>query len=239
MPDGPLRRPRAARRGSARNAEGHAVRLLIATRNAGKVRELRRLLAGVPVELVSPDEAGVPLEPEETGETFAANAEAKARAFAEASGLPAVADDSGLVVDALGGRPGVRSARYSGEPRDDRRSWEKLLAELCDVPAAARTARFECVVALAVPAVGPAFAGILPGDVRLFRGTCEGRIGWAPRGAGGFGYDPVFLPAGREATFAELPEEEKDALSHRGAAARSLAGWLRGARVGGTGPRPT
>jgi XTP/dITP diphosphohydrolase len=214
------------------------VRLLIATRNAGKVRELRRLLAGLPFELVTPDEAGLALEPEETGETFAANAEAKARAFAEASGLPAVADDSGLVVDALGGRPGVRSARYAGEPRDDRRNWEQLLAELRDVPAAARTARFECVAALAVPTAGPAFAGLLPGEVRLFRGTCEGRIGRGPRGAGGFGYDPVFVPAGHEATFAELPEEEKDTCSHRGAAARSLAAWLRGAKVG-TGPRPT
>jgi XTP/dITP diphosphohydrolase len=212
------------------------VRLLIATRNQGKVRELRRLLEGLPVEPVTPAELGLALDVEETGETFDANAELKARAFAEASGLPALADDSGLVVDALDGRPGVRSARFAGEPRSDRRNLERLLAELRGVPAERRSARFVCVAVLAVPGGGPAAAGVAPGDVALFRGTCEGRIGDEPRGADGFGYDPVFLPTGDARTFAELPAAAKDARSHRGEALRALARFL--ARSLGTGPGP-
>ncbi|MBN1772872.1 MAG: RdgB/HAM1 family non-canonical purine NTP pyrophosphatase [Deltaproteobacteria bacterium] len=210
------------------------MRLLIATRNDGKVRELRRLLAGLPLEPVGPAEAGLTLDVEETGTTFEANAEAKARGFAEASGLPALADDSGLVVDALDGRPGVHSARFAGPPRSDARNLARLLEELRDVPAERRQARFVCVVALALPATGPAWAGLSGGEVRLFRGTCEGRIGFVPRGTDGFGYDPVFLPVGHERTFAELPADVKDGLSHRGAALRTLVREL--VRVLGTVP---
>lgn len=210
------------------------MRLLIATRNDGKVRELRRLLAGLPLEPVGPVDAGLTLEVEETGTTFEANAEAKARAFAEASGLPALADDSGLVVDALGGRPGVHSARFAGPPRSDARNLARLLEELRDVPEGRRQARFVCVAALALPAPGPAWAGLAAGEVRLFRGVCEGRIGFVPRGTDGFGYDPVFLPAGHARTFAELPAGLKDGLSHRGAALRALVGEL--ARALGTDP---
>ncbi|MBI5499849.1 MAG: RdgB/HAM1 family non-canonical purine NTP pyrophosphatase [Deltaproteobacteria bacterium] len=197
-------------------------RLLIATQNRGKVRELERMLEGLPVELVLPVDAGVALEVEETGATFEANAELKARAFAAASGLPTLADDSGLVVDALDGRPGVHSARYAEPPRSDRRNLEKLLAELRNVPDGRRTARFVCVAALAVPPTAPAFAGVEPGAVAFFRGTCEGRIIREPRGADGFGYDPVFVPDGLERTFAELPAAEKDARSHRGRAIDAL-----------------
>ena len=204
------------------------MKLLIATQNAGKVQELRRLMAGLPVEPLLPAEAGLALDVDETGTTFEANAEQKARAFAEASGLPALADDSGLVVDALDGRPGVRSARYAGEPRSDRRNLERVLAELADVPDGRRTARFVCVAALAVPAGGAAFAGVPPGGVAWFRGTCEGRLGREPRGSDGFGYDPIFLPTGHDRTFAELPAVEKDGLSHRGAALRALRAHLAG-----------
>lgn len=205
------------------------MRLLVATRNEGKIRELRRMLAGLPFDVASPHDLGLRLEVEETGATFEANAEGKARAFAEASGLPALADDSGLVVDALGGRPGVHSARYAGLPRSDARNLARLLEELRDVPAEARRARFVCVVALALPASVPSWAGLSAGDVRLFRGVCEGRIAFAPRGADGFGYDPVFVPSGHERTFAELPPEVKDRLSHRGAALRALVAALAGA----------
>lgn len=213
------------------------MRLLIATRNEGKVRELRRLLAGLPVEAVGPDEIGLALEVAETGPTFEANAEAKARAFAEAGGLPALADDSGLVVDALGGRPGVHSARYAGPPRSDARNLARLLEELRDVPEDRRGARFVCVAALALPASAPPWAGLSGGEVRLFRGVCEGRIAFAPRGTNGFGYDPVFVPAGHERTFAELAPARKDRLSHRGAALRALVRALADA-LGGKGAGP-
>ncbi|NMC70086.1 MAG: RdgB/HAM1 family non-canonical purine NTP pyrophosphatase [Myxococcales bacterium] len=198
------------------------MRLLIATRNEGKVRELRRMLAGLPIEPVSPGDIGLALEVAETGTTFEANAEEKARAFAEAGGLPALADDSGLVVDALGGRPGVHSARYAGPPRSDARNLARLIEELRDVPEERRQARFVCAIALALPASAPPWAGLSGGEVRLFRGVCEGRIAFAPRGTDGFGYDPVFVPAGHERTFAELEPERKDRLSHRGAALRAL-----------------
>jgi len=210
------------------------LRLLIATRNDGKVRELRRLLASLPLEPVGLVDAGVVLDVEETGATFEANAETKARAFAEASGLPALADDSGLVVDALGGRPGVHSARFAGVPRSDARNLARLLEELREVPEGRRQARFVCVAALALPAAAPAWSGWSAGEVRLFRGVCEGRIGFVPRGTDGFGYDPVFLPVGHERTFGELPAELKDALSHRGIALRALARAL--ARTLGTNP---
>ncbi|MBI5489268.1 MAG: RdgB/HAM1 family non-canonical purine NTP pyrophosphatase [Deltaproteobacteria bacterium] len=202
--------------------ESRGLRLLIATQNRGKARELERMLEGLPVELVLPADVGLALDVEETGATFEANAELKARAFAAEAGLPTLADDSGLVVDALDGRPGVHSARYAGPPRSDRRNLEKLLAELRDVTDERRSARFVCVTALAVPPAGQPFAGAAPGEVSFFRGTCEGRIIREPRGTDGFGYDPVFVPEGLALTFAELPAGEKDARSHRGRAIDAL-----------------
>jgi XTP/dITP diphosphohydrolase len=187
-------------------------RVVLATRNAGKVAELRRILAGLDVELVGvTDLPGVP-EVEETGATFAENALLKARAVAAATGLPAVADDSGLCVDALGGDPGVRSARWAGEPSDDARNLALVLAQVADVDDAHRTAHFACAAAVVVPGVGE--------DV--VEGRVHGRLVREPRGTNGFGYDPVFVPEGETRTTAELPSEEKDAISHRGQAFRAL-----------------
>ena len=190
-------------------------RLVVATRNPGKVRELERLLGGLGLELVSAADLGLP-EVDETGETFEANAILKAEACMQASGLPALGDDSGLEVDALGGAPGVRSARYAGPAADARANVEKLLRALEGVPAAERTARFRCVLALARP----------DGQRLLATGTCEGAIALGPRGEGGFGYDPVFLVGDR--TLAEVTDAEKDARSHRGRACAELVRRFRG-----------
>jgi XTP/dITP diphosphohydrolase len=190
-------------------------RLLLATTNRGKLRELRAILAGVPVELVGLEDAGPgpPPEVEETGATFLENARIKARAYAAWSGLAAVADDSGLEVDALGGAPGVHSARYAGPGADDRANLDKLLLELAGVPPERRGARFRCSAVLAEP-----------GGERQWHADAawEGRIIEAPRGSNGFGYDPVFLPAGWDRTSAEVDEATKDAASHRGMAFRAL-----------------
>jgi XTP/dITP diphosphohydrolase len=186
-------------------------KVLLATRNRGKLRELAGLLAGdgrVFEALDSHPEVG---EIEETGETFEENARLKASAAARATGLWAIGEDSGLEVDALGGAPGVRSARYAGAHGDDAANNAKLLQELGSEKL--RRARFRCVLALARP----------DGEVvALGAGTCEGRIAEAPRGESGFGYDPCFLPEGRAATLAELSTEDKNEVSHRGRAARSL-----------------
>jgi XTP/dITP diphosphohydrolase len=194
-------------------------RLLIATGNAGKQREYRRLLADLPLELVSPDEIGLDLVVEETGGTFEANAILKASTYAEASGLAALADDSGLEVDALDGFPGVRSSRWVGG--DDDARIMSLLRRLADVDAERRTARFRAVAALVTP----------DGSLLTAHGTVEGRIASAPRGEHGFGYDPVFLveDGGHEGdlTIAELPPDEKDRLSHRGRAVSGLMEHLR------------
>ena len=187
-------------------------RLVVATLNRGKLRELATLLAGVPFELVLlADVAGASL-PEETGETYAENALIKARAAVRATGLTSLADDSGLEVDALGGAPGVRSARYGGPGLDDAGRTARLLEALRDVPDERRTARFRCVIALVT----------LEGEERVVDGTAEGVIARAPRGANGFGYDPVFFypPLGR--TFAELDADDKNRVDHRGAAVRAL-----------------
>jgi XTP/dITP diphosphohydrolase len=190
-------------------------RVVVATGNAHKVDEIRAILtaAGVALELVPMTELGVP-SPVEDGDTFAANALLKARACAQATGLPALADDSGLEVDALDGAPGVHSARYAGEPTDDAANNAKLLAALADLPADARTARFVCAAVFVTP----------DGAETVRRGTMPGRI-VAPAGDGGFGYDPLFLADattdGR--TNAQLAPAEKDAISHRGAAFRVLA----------------
>lgn len=181
-------------------------KLLVATNNPGKVREFKKLLAGLPVEITFPAQEGLDLDVEETGATFAENACLKALAYAWVSGLPTLADDSGLEVDALGGEPGVRSARYAGPGASDADRYRKLLAALADVPPGERAARFRCVVALALP----------DGEVHTADGTCEGQIGFEPRGEHGFGYDPVFLVDGYGGlTLAELPPDLKNRISHR------------------------
>jgi XTP/dITP diphosphohydrolase len=191
-----------------------APRLLLASANQGKLRELRTILHGLPVELVGPTEArlGEPPEVEETGDTFLANALLKARAYAAWSGLAAVADDSGLEVDALGGAPGVRSARYAGQGASDQANLDKLLAALAGAPPERRTARFRCAAVLHDPDRGTWQA----------EASWEGRVLEAPRGSGGFGYDPVFLPDGWDRTSAEVDQATKDAASHRGKAFRAL-----------------
>jgi XTP/dITP diphosphohydrolase len=194
-------------------------RLLLASGNPGKLRELRAILRGLPVELVGLADAGAGEPPEvaETGATFLDNALLKARAYAAWSGLAAVADDSGLEVDALGGAPGVRSARYAGEGAGDRANLDKLLVALDGVPPERRTARFRCAAVLVDPRLGEWHA----------EGVWEGRLLAAPRGAGGFGYDPVFVPDGWELTSAEVDPAIKDAASHRGQAFRALRPAIR------------
>lgn len=186
-------------------------RIVLATRNRGKLVELRRILDGLDVELVPMDELGLS-SPEETGSTFAANALLKARTAAEATGAAALADDSGLEVDALDGAPGVDSAVYAGTHGDDDANLAKLLREIRDLPADARTARFVCVAALVAS----------DGREWTRRGTMEGQVIDEARGEGGFGYDPVFVAEGESRTNAELTAAEKDARSHRGEAFRGI-----------------
>lgn len=183
-------------------------RLVIASRNPGKIREILSICESWPVEWIT--DADWP-EVEESGPTYLENALLKARAVAEATGLPALADDSGLEVDALGGGPGPRSARYAGEGASDDDNLRALL-EALEGRLRPRTARYRAVAAVAWP----------DGRTEWAEGICEGSIGAEPRGTGGFGYDPVFEPDGREVTMAELPPEEKDELSHRGRALRAL-----------------
>ena len=190
-------------------------RLLLATNNPGKVREFRRLLAGAPYEVVTPAEAGISLDVEETGSSYAENASLKATAFAQAGECLALADDSGIEVDALDGGPGMYSARFGGPGLDDRGRTALLLEKLRDVPEPGRGARYRAVVALAWPG----------GNVQLFEGVQEGAIGRAPRGERGFGYDPVFVIADGRVQ-AEISDEEKDAISHRGKAVRAAIAWL-------------
>jgi XTP/dITP diphosphohydrolase len=194
----------------------------MATRNRHKVRELAHLLADLGVEVLSlADRPDVP-EVVEDGATFAANAVKKARAVAVATGLPALADDSGLEVDALGGQPGVQSARYAGgDGHDDAANNRKLLEALAGVAPARRTARFRCAVALADP------AGRLGAAVEIREGACEGVIIDAPRGEHGFGYDPIFLVPELGRTFAELTLEEKSGRSHRARAMGAMLPLLR------------
>jgi XTP/dITP diphosphohydrolase len=203
-------------------------RLLVATRSRHKLRELRDLLS-LPdaVELLSPDDVGIPDEPEETGETFETNARIKARYYATRSGLPTLADDSGLEVDALGGGPGVRTRRYAGPDATDADNNALLLRALAGLPTERRGGRYVCVLALALPGeAGP--RGGLRTLVR--RGTCRGRIATELRGEGGFGYDPLFEPwseppGGR--TLGQWSAEAKNAISHRSMAARRMVPVLR------------
>jgi XTP/dITP diphosphohydrolase len=194
-------------------------RLVLATRNAHKVDELRRILgdAGLAVELVGMDAFPDVPDVAETGTTFAENALLKAHAVATATGLPSVADDSGLCVDVLGGAPGVFSARWSGRHGDDTANLDLLLAQIHDVPDDRRGAHFACAAALALPA----------GVERVAEGRLTGTIIRSRRGTNGFGYDPVFVPAGEERTTAQLAPEEKDAISHRGRALRGLVPHVR------------
>ena len=198
-----------------RRAEATSGRLLLATRNPGKLVELRRMLSGFDVVGL----ADVPDFPEapETGATFAENALAKARDAAAATGLPSVADDSGLAVDALNGMPGVLSARWSGRHGADRANLELLLAQVGDVTEERRGAAFVCAAALVVPG----------GPETVVHGAWTGRLTRAPRGTNGFGYDPIFVPDGETRTSAELSADEKDAASHRTRALQALLPHLR------------
>lgn len=219
----PQARPDKTAKAAASRASAAPPRLLVATRSRHKLAELRDLLALDFVELVDLDDVGIADEVEETGGTFAVNAALKARFYARLSGLPTLADDSGLEVGALGGGPGVRTRRYAGEQATDAQNNDKLLAALEGVPPAGRRAQYRCVLALALPAAaGP--RGGLP--VRLTRGTFPGRIAAAPRGTNGFGYDPIFEPlseppGGR--TIGQHSATEKAAISHRSRAAGRLA----------------
>jgi len=188
-------------------------RIAIASRNPGKIREIRSICADWPVEWITADEHEGPWpDVEETGTTYLENARLKARAVAEDIGVPSVADDSGIEVDALGGAPGPRSARYAGEGATDEENLRMLIRAVAGIPAAGRTARYRCVATLAWPNGGEVWA----------EGTCEGTLLSKPRGTGGFGYDPIFVPAGWDETMAELPAQEKDRISHRGQAFRAL-----------------
>ncbi|MHA7281827.1 RdgB/HAM1 family non-canonical purine NTP pyrophosphatase [Arthrobacter sp. TMS2-4] len=194
-------------------------RLVLATRNAGKLRELRELLRGqvpgldVDTQVVDAASVGAP-DVVESGVTFEENALLKAEQTARATGLIAVADDSGLAVDVLGGAPGIFSARWAGRHGDDAANLDLLLAQLADIPQARRGAAFVCAAALAHPDGGPA--------AYTERGELRGSLLSAPRGTGGFGYDPVLVPEGLDRTCAELTPEEKNAISHRGVAFRAL-----------------
>jgi len=198
--------------GSIRKRKGKRVsqqKLLLATNNKGKVREYKSLLRGVPYTIVTPADEGINIAIEEAGSSFEENARLKATGFARESRLLALADDSGLEVDALGGEPGVLSARYAGEGASDEDRISFLLEKLKDVPEGKRGARFRCVIAIASP----------KGTVELCSGECRGVIAVKPRGSNGFGYDPVFYVPELGKTMAELPPDVKNKISHRARAA--------------------
>jgi len=187
--------------------------IAIASRNEGKLREIAEICADWPVRWVTVrDHPGDWPDVEETGSTYLENALLKAHAVSEFTGEAALADDSGIEVDALGGGPGPRSARYAGEDASEERNRNALLSALKGVPMNGRTARYRCVAALVLP----------DGAERSTEGLCEGTLTAKPRGSGGFGYDPIFVPAGWDATMAELSAEEKDRISHRGRAFRAM-----------------
>lgn len=194
------------------SADATQRRVVLATRNAHKVEELRRILAPSGIALVGLDEFPATDEVAETGATFAENALLKAHAAAVATGLVAIADDSGIAVDALNGMPGVLSVYWAGRARDDGANLRLLLEQLEDVPDERRGAAFVCAAAVATP----------DGRERVVEGRMEGAITREPSGSGGFGYDPIFVPVGERRTTADMSPEEKDAISHRGAAFRAL-----------------
>jgi XTP/dITP diphosphohydrolase len=187
--------------------------IVLATRNAGKIAELRRILSAYGVELVGLDEFPDVPDVAETGATFAENALLKAHAVSNATGLVAVADDSGLTVEALNGMPGILSARWSGRHGADKANLDLVLAQLADVPDERRAAAFVCAAA----------AATADGRELVVEARIDGSLLREPRGSNGFGYDPIFVPAGETRTTAEMPSEEKDAISHRGKAFRALA----------------
>ncbi len=190
------------------------MKLVLASKNAKKLKEMNEILSGMGVEVCSQADAGVDVDVEETGTTFEENSRLKAQAVMEASGLPAIADDSGLCVDALNGAPGVYSARYGGEGLDDAGRYRLLLSSM---PAGKpRTAKFVSVITCCFP----------NGDVLTARGECPGTIAFAPMGEGGFGYDPVFFLPKLKKTFAQLSPEEKNAISHRGKALEAFQAKL-------------
>jgi XTP/dITP diphosphohydrolase len=191
-------------------------KLLVATGNPGKLREVSSILQGMPFDVLSLKDLGISMEVEETGTTFVDNAILKAEAYCAAAGVLTLADDSGLVVDALGGRPGVLSARYGGAGLNDEQRVELLLREMVDVPWEERTARFRCVIALAWP----------EGRLETVEGTVEGIIQYEPEGANGFGYDPVFHLPEWGCTMAQLSTPDKNRISHRGQAVRKAAKLL-------------
>lgn len=205
-------------------------RLILATRNPGKLAELRRILAaaGVPVDVGDLEEYPDMPEVAETGSTFEENALLKARAVAAYTGLPAVADDSGLCVDALNGMPGPLSARWAGRHGDDEANLRLVLGQVADVPADRRGAHFACVAALVLPS----------GAEQVTEGAVYGWLTDAPRGTNGFGYDPIFVPEGSELTTAEMESRDKDAISHRGTALRALAPVIASLLIADAGPAP-
>ena len=186
------------------------MKLVVATNNSHKLEEFKRILEPLGIQILSQKEAGIHIQPEENGLTFAENAWIKAKAIFKATGLPTVADDSGLCVDALGGRPGVYSARYHGEDTPYPEKMQALLDELKDVEDSRRTAQFVCAIACAWDA-----------ETKIETlGVCQGKIGYQPLGSGGFGYDPIFMVHGK--SYSQLTGEEKDAISHRGLALREF-----------------
>ncbi|HCU07522.1 MAG TPA: non-canonical purine NTP pyrophosphatase [Clostridiales bacterium] len=194
------------------------MRIVAATQNSHKIREMEAITAAFGMEILSQEEAGLPkTDIEETGTTFEENSAIKARTICSLSGLPAIADDSGLSVDALGGAPGIYSARYAGPDADDQANNAKLLEALCAVPEAERTGRYVSVITLAYP----------DGRLLTARGECTGVLLRSPRGEGGFGYDPLFVPDGTNMTFAEMPADLKNQISHRARALERLREILR------------
>jgi XTP/dITP diphosphohydrolase len=195
--------------------------IIIATQNEGKAKEFKTLFARYNIKAVSLLDLSEELpDIEETGSTFEENAALKSEGIAEILNIPVIADDSGLVVDALDGRPGIFSARYAGEPKDDKKNLEKVLDELEDVPKEDRSARFVCVLAVTIP-----------GEQTIFKkGFCEGTIAYEEKGSHGFGYDPIFIPKGYNSTMAELGPEEKNKISHRKNAMIQLEDWIQNQR---------
>lgn len=207
-------------------SDNRPLRLVLATQNPGKRREFLALLPNLGADLVLPGDLGLDLDVEEHGLTYAANARLKAQALAEATGLIALGDDSGIEVEALGGAPGLYSARYAGPGASDADRRRKLLHEVSQFPRPWR-ARFVCAICVAVPQPG---GGLTLTD---FEGECQGEIAPAERGSNGFGYDPIFLLPDRGKTMAELPEDLKNTLSHRGRAVQAAEGYLRALVAGG------
>ncbi len=191
--------------------------IVLATRNKKKIEEIKRITAGLPITILSLDDYPNCPETVEDRDTFEGNAVKKAVEVCQCSGKTALADDSGLEVDALNGAPGVYSARYAGSGANDAGNNQKVLSELRNVPDEKRTARFVCCMALAFP----------DGTIKTFFGYAKGRIGPEPKGKTGFGYDPLFVPEGCDRTFAEMTGEEKDKLSHRGKALENVRNFLR------------